>query len=126
MKQILLRTSTSLFTFIIGISLVFSYQAILQHRVKLAREAELRRELYLMRGAIIQYSHDKGTTPNSLKQLVEEGYLREIPIDPITEKRDWTERTMSSGCIHRWDTYFVDVGSTSTALSSEGTPYSQW
>ena len=41
--------------------------------------------------AIDQYSSDKGKPPQSIDDLVKGKYLHEMPIDPITEKSDWTE-----------------------------------
>jgi general secretion pathway protein G len=49
-----------------------------------AREAVLKTDLHVMREAIDQYFADKARYPESLEALVEEGYLREVPVDPFT------------------------------------------
>jgi general secretion pathway protein G len=57
-----------------------------------AREAVLRENLFRMREGIDQYKSDKGKYPISLKTLVDEGYFRKMPMDPITERDDtWQE-----------------------------------
>src|SRR5574341_1109782 len=56
-----------------------------------AREAVLRENLYRMRELLDQYKSDKGKYPESLKVLVDEGYLRNMPVDPITERDDTWE-----------------------------------
>jgi general secretion pathway protein G len=57
--------------------------------VQNARETVLKENLWQMRRAIDQYAADKGKLPSSLDDLVTDGYLREKPIDPITEKAEW-------------------------------------
>ena len=53
------------------------------------REAALPVDLCLMRNAIDNYTVDRQKPPRSLDDLVEAGYLREIPVDPVTRKKDW-------------------------------------
>ncbi len=60
-----------------------------QHSVRLARETVLKENLWQMRRAIDQYGADKGKLPQSIEDLVQAGYLREVPVDPITENREW-------------------------------------
>jgi general secretion pathway protein G len=50
-----------------------------------AKESVLREDLYQMRSCIDQYLADHGEYPGSLEELIEAGYLRKIPVDPITE-----------------------------------------
>src|SRR5579863_1586502 len=52
--------------------------------VRQAREAVLKEDLHVMRSAIDSYTADKQKAPQSLDDLVQEGYLREIPEDPMT------------------------------------------
>jgi general secretion pathway protein G len=127
MKLILIRLTIALLTFTIGVALVSSYQAVSQYRVKMALEAELRKELFLIRRSIDQFVSDKGSTPKSLNDLVTTGYLREIPVDPITGKRNWEEHisVVCSDC--GWCVpELVDVNSVTITISSDGTPYSKW
>lgn len=64
-----------------------TYQKSIQH----ARETVLKENLWQMRRAIDQYATDKGKRPGSISALVEAGYLREMPVDPISERAEWNE-----------------------------------
>ena len=55
-----------------------------------ARESVLRQNLFTLRTLISQYTLDKQKAPQSLEDLVQAGYLKQIPIDPITGTADWT------------------------------------
>jgi general secretion pathway protein G len=57
--------------------------------VQRAREATLRQDLMVMRQSIDNYTLDKQAAPQSLDDLVQSGYLRQIPVDPITQAKDW-------------------------------------
>lgn len=84
----LLELMISMFIIIILLSVALpAYQRSVQH----ARETVLAENLFQMRRAIDQYGADKGKKPQSLDDLVKEEYLREKPVDPITEKAEWTE-----------------------------------
>ncbi len=93
-----------------------------------AREAVLRQNLFAMRTAIDQFSMDKGRAPQSLEDLVQAGYLREIPVDPITNSRDgWQvvqEDVLLS--IDQEQPGISDVHSGAPGTASDGTPYSEW
>src|SRR5712691_853419 len=65
------------------------YQKTIMH----ARETVLRDDLFRMRSLIDQYAADKGKLPQQLEDLVSAGYMREIPEDPITDKKDWNVTT---------------------------------
>ena len=56
--------------------------------IERAREATLRSSLRVMREAIDKFDADQGRLPASLEELVERRYLKEVPPDPITERRD--------------------------------------
>ena len=121
------RLIVALVTFTLGIGLSITSRAIRAHRLEelQKRESVLRAELLGMRKAIDQYSTEKTFPPRSLNQLVEAGYLSEIPLDAITEKRDWEE--ISTDLRGQLDVVILeDVHSTSTAVSSEGIPYREW
>ena len=62
-----------------------------------AKESVLMSNLFTMRSVIDQYTYDKEEPPQSLDDLVNEGYLREIPIDPFTESRDTWEVVTETG-----------------------------
>jgi general secretion pathway protein G len=93
-----------------------------------AREAVLHQDLQTLRSAIDQYTLDKEKAPGSLDDLVQAGYLREIPVDPMTRNRDWhTEFENVLQSVDQTSSGITDVHSTSDAVSSfEGTPYSSW
>jgi general secretion pathway protein G len=81
-----------------------------------------------MRRAIDKYVAEYGYHPKSLDALVQEGRLLDVPIDPMTGRKDWVEeRVKLCGLIVRERTTLTTgVRSASTAISSERTPYSEW
>ena len=93
-----------------------------------AREAVLHQDLQTLRSAIDQYTLDKEKAPQSLDDLVQAGYLREVPVDPMTRTRDWHtdfENVLQS--VDQTSSGLTDVHSTSDAVSPfEGSPYSSW
>src|SRR5216684_9364137 len=98
------------------------YQKTIMH----ARETVLHDDLFKMRSLIDQYAADKGKLPQSLEDLVTAGYLRELPTDPITDKKDWVIATGDDPYSTQGGTGITDVHSASGDVSSEGTPYSEW
>src|SRR6266571_4340267 len=54
-----------------------------------SKEAVLREDLYRLRDLLDQYWSDKGKYPESLDALVADGYLRAVPLDPMTGAADW-------------------------------------
>ncbi len=54
-----------------------------------AREAVLQNNLFSLRTVIDNYTYDKQKAPQSLQELVSAGYLRDVPLDPITGSKDW-------------------------------------
>lgn len=93
-----------------------------------ARESTLRQDLFQMRQLIDQYTLDKQKAPQSLDDLVTAGYLREIPIDPITRTRDtWvTEQEDLYNSIDQTETGITNVHSGAPGSGLDGTPYSSW
>ncbi len=89
-----------------------------------AKESVLQSNLFTMRSVIDQYTYDKEEPPQSLEELVSEGYLREIPIDPFTESRDTWQMINDAGPTGESGLYDVRSGSDRTALN--GTLYSEW
>lgn len=84
----LLELMIAMFILIILISVALpTYNRSVQH----ARQTVLKQNLYQMRGQIDQFLADKGRLPSSIEDLVTNQYLRETPIDPITEKAEWNE-----------------------------------
>ena len=98
-----------------------------ERSLQLAREAVLKQDLQTMRNAIQQYTLDKQAAPGSINELVSAGYLREIPLDPITRTHDWRtdfEDVLLS--VDQTASGISDVHSTSDGISLEGSPYSSW
>jgi general secretion pathway protein G len=103
--------------------------ALPQYQVALrqAREAVLKEDLFQFRDLIDQYYADKGKYPASIQALVDEGYLRAIPIDPITRAADWEAITAEPDPDAPGETPGIyDVRSASTEPSMSGTPYNEW
>lgn len=98
------------------------YQKTIMH----TREAVLRDDLFKMRSLIDQFAADKGRLPQSLDELVSEGYMREIPVDPFTGQKDWAITTGEDVNSFTGEQGMTDVHSSSAEISTEGTPYSQW
>jgi len=133
LKQLGLHNRAQGFTLLelmIVISIIVILAAIVlpqyQRTVQKAREATLRDDLFQMRKMIDQYAADKGRLPQSLDDLVTAGYLREIPVDPITGERDWQVIVGEDPNLPGGTQGVVDVRSASGDISSEGTPYSDW
>ena len=89
-----------------------------------AKESVLMSNLFTMRSVIDQYTYDKEEPPQSLDDLVNEGYLREIPIDPFTESRDSWEIITDTGPSGQSGVFDVRSGSDRESLS--GSPYNEW
>jgi general secretion pathway protein G len=96
--------------------------------VRRAREAVLKEDLFRMRDAIDQYYADKNKYPSTLEDLVSDGYLREIPKDPITNAADtWvTENAEPDPNNLAAEPGIYDVKSGAEGMSMEGTPYTEW
>ena len=93
-----------------------------------AREAVLKEDLHVMRDAIDSYTMDKQKAPQSLDDLVQNGYLREIPQDPMTRSKDtWvTDTSDAMYSIDETEPGISDVHSGSEETSLDGQPYSSW
>ena len=93
-----------------------------------AREATLKENLHHLRSVIDQYTADKLAAPQTLNDLIDAGYYRELPIDPITESDStWEVELGNTGLVPgQQQTGIVDIHSGATGESSEGTPYSDW
>ncbi|MCY1215812.1 type II secretion system protein G [compost metagenome] len=94
------------------------------HKVDVAKEAALKENLNALRVALDQYNGDKGTYPEKLTDLVGQRYLRALPLDPVTERRDsWIvsirEEEGGKKVIH-------DVRSGAVGNGIDGTPFKSW
>lgn len=99
-----------------------------QRSIVSAREAVLKRDLYTMREAIDNYTMDKAKAPQSLQDLVDSGYLKLIPKDPITNSTDsW--QTVQEDVLNSVDQNepgITDVHSGATQTALDGTAYNTW
>ncbi len=96
--------------------------------VRHAREAVLKEDLQTMRSAIDSYTMDKQKAPQSLDDLVQDGYLKSVPEDPMTHSKD-TWVTDSSDAMYSLDETepgINDVHSGSDAIGSDRQSYSSW
>lgn len=101
-----------------------------KYSLKKAREAVLKEDLFVLRKMIDQYYTDKGKYPASLQALVDDGYLRQIPIDPMTKKADtWVEVRENPSyeeLVPNMEFGIVDVHSGSQEKAIDGTSYDLW
>lgn len=89
------------------------------------REAALRSSLTTVRGAIDQFAADKGRYPDSLAALVGQHYLRELPQDPLTGRRDsWIELLPPPGAPLAGKLY--DIRSGAAGRGADGKLYAEW
>jgi len=113
----------SLILILVSISIPAYNQSILR-----AKESVLLQNLFTLRSLISQYTLDKQKAPQSLEDLVQAGYIKQIPIDPFTGKNDtWTvdqeDYTLS---VDQQETGITDVHSGSALISTTGNAYSSW
>ena len=96
--------------------------------VRNTREAVLKTDLQVMRAAIDSYTMDKQKAPQSLDDLVQDGYLKSVPEDPMTRSKDtWvTETSDAMYSLDQTDPGVDDVHSGSQDTGSDGQPYSSW
>ena len=98
-----------------------------QRSVLRSKEAVLAQDLYVLRQAIDQYTLDKQEAPQSLEDLASAGYIRAVPVDPMTGTTAWHleyDDTVLSP--EQTTTGVSNVRSASTAIGMNGKPYSEW
>lgn len=92
-----------------------------------AKEAVLRQDLFTLRQVISQYTLDKQKAPQSLDDVIGAGYLKVVPVDPMTGSANWTtEEEDSLMAVDQEAPGIVDVKSSSNQIGSDGTAYSSW
>jgi general secretion pathway protein G len=92
-----------------------------------ARESVLRSNLATLRSVISQYTLDKQKAPQGLDDLVQAGYLRQIPLDPMTKQPNWEVKEEDVlMAVDQQEPGIDDVHSASSGIASDGTAYSTW
>lgn len=110
-------------TILVSVAVPFYQKSILR-----SKEAVLKNNLFTLRTVIDEYTMDKGKAPQTLQDLVSDGYLRTVPMDPMTgTDQSWKiimEDAMTS--VNQTEPGIFDVQSGSDKTSLEGTPYAEW
>ena len=93
-----------------------------------AKESVLKNNLFTLRTVIDNYTYDKQKAPQALQDLVSEGYLREIPIDPMVGSNQNWRVIMEDAAqsVNQSEPGIFEVRSGSDKISLDGTPYSDW
>ncbi|MBT2336230.1 prepilin-type N-terminal cleavage/methylation domain-containing protein [Variovorax paradoxus] len=94
------------------------------HKIDVAKEAALKENLNALRVALDQYNSDKGAYPEKLTDLVGQRYLRALPVDPVTERRDsWIASIRHEEGGRK---VINDVHSGAAGNAIDGTPFKSW
>jgi len=113
----------TIISILVSLAVPFYQKSILR-----AKESVLRNNLFTMRTVIDEYTYDKQKAPQSLQDLVSEGYLRAVPRDPMTDSDSSWKIIMedATGSVNSNESGIFDVRSSSPKMSLDGTPYSEW
>ena len=119
---------------LIGILVTMAMPSLTQ-QPRRAEEAVLKTNLHTLRDVLDQYHADQGHFPTSLEVLVDDGYLRRIPRDPIADTDEWDliyeeldleDAPAETDLPEEGQPGIMDVRSTAEGESLDGTPYSEW
>ena len=99
-----------------------------QRSIIRAKESVLHSNLMTLRTTIDEYTYDKPKAPQSLQDLVQEGYMSRVPIDPMTGSNNTWRLVMEDPgqSVSQAEPGIFDVHSGSDKTSSDGTPYAEW
>jgi general secretion pathway protein G len=115
---------------VLTLVVVLASMGMVQYRnsVTRAEEAVLKENLFRMRDAMDQYYADKNKYPSDLADLVSEGYIREVPTDPMTQSKDtWTTKQAEADANNPASQAGIsDVFSGSDRTALDGTRYADW
>ncbi|MBX3277020.1 MAG: type II secretion system protein [Acidobacteria bacterium] len=111
---------------VIAILLAIALPIYVTH-IRRAREIVLKQDLDEMRRAIDKFTVDKERAPSALNELVQAGYLRSIPVDPITKSADtWQVEMETETTLPDVPPGIRDVRSGADGVDSVGKPYSEY
>jgi general secretion pathway protein G len=101
---------------------------IYQRSIVRAKESVLKNNLFTLRTVIDNYTYDKQKAPQALQDLVTEGYLREVPLDPMTGSNQTWRIIMedASQSVSQSEPGIFDIKSGSDKTGLDNTPYSEW
>lgn len=99
-----------------------------QRSILRSKETVLKSNLFTLRQVIDEYTYDKQKAPQALQDLVQEGYLREVPKDPMTDSNTIWRIVMEDALqsVDQTEPGIFDVHSGSDKTSLDGTPYADW
>jgi general secretion pathway protein G len=100
---------------------------IYNNTIRRSKESVLKNNLFTLRTVIDNYTYDKQKAPQNLQDLVSEGYLREIPLDPMTGSNNWrTVMEQAGQSVNQSEPGIFDVKSASDKTGLDGTSYAEW
>lgn len=99
-----------------------------QRSIIRAKETVLHSNLQTLRTVIDEYTYDKQKAPQALQDLVQEGYLKQVPLDPMTGSSTTWRLIMEDAAqsVSQTEPGIFDVRSGSDKMSSDGTAYSDY
>jgi len=100
-----------------------------QNSIRRARESVLRQDLFTLRSLISQYTLDKQKAPQALEDLIQAGYVKQIPVDPMSNQADWAvdqEQDTIMSPDEQDQGGIDDVHSSSAQIGTNGTVYNTW
>jgi general secretion pathway protein G len=111
----------------ISVSLITMAIPIYNNTIRRSKESVLKNNLFTLRTVIDNYTYDKQKAPQNLQDLVSEGYLREIPLDPMTGSNNWrTVMEQAGQSVNQSEPGIFDVKSASDKTGLDGTSYAEW
>jgi general secretion pathway protein G len=110
-------------TILVGIAIPYYQKSVIR-----SKETVLKNNLFTMRTVIDEFTIDKGKAPQTLQDLVDQGYLRAVPVDPMTGSDSSWKIVMEDALtsVNQTEPGIFDVRSGSDGVSLEGTPYAEW
>ncbi len=124
MKTIVQGLLLALLTLVIGITFVIQISR--PYVVRELREMILKQDLHELRKTLDQYALDQGMPAQSLHDLTRQGYIRDIPFDPMTNKQDWDVEFGEVPGLPIGKYGIIDVYSSSIEISAAGIPYNEY